>query len=342
MELNKKFKALLIGYGYWGYNIAKTITKHPNIELAGIAESNPEKLLNAQNDFANVPCNLSYQSLVQSQKYHLVFVATPVQTHFEIVLYCLNNGLHIFCEKILSPHVIENQVLFDLAIQKSKMLYVDYTFLNNSIVQYVKETLQTDSLGTITQVSLKRCGYGPVRNDVDVIHDLAPHDLSMLIFWFGLPETVSVVKTHLFSADKCDAAFIQLTYPNQLIASIQVSWIHPLKERKIEIVGKKGMIIFDDMSILEKLKIIRISNYAHPDNFDIYNSQLHIKSGDISIPNIPYPAPLEVSINYFMQRIEQNKDLNGHKIFNIQLTKLLNKIETSYLTGSIQSMLDVH
>jgi predicted dehydrogenase len=294
---------ILIGIGYWGKNIARVLKAEKDINLYAIIDSNDEMEQYAKNLYPETVFTNSYQSFLMDPNVDAAIVATPANTHKKIVIDLINAGKHVLCEKPLGGSIAEFNSIAKMAKDKNVALMVGYTFLYNNIVKYTKQLLENKERGKLLYATFKRTGLGPVRTDTDVISDLAVHDFSICLFWFGTPEWVQKVpsgETNLSSLGS-EVAFIQLGYSNGFIVNIHVSWASPIKQRVVEIVTDKEMIIFDDVSTSEKLRIIKREKKTFDAGGDFGRFQLSVKDGDINIPNISYPEPLAEEIKAFIR-----------------------------------------
>jgi predicted dehydrogenase len=300
-------KLALIGMGYWGKNLARVIQKNSACELYAIADISQDAIHNARIKYPAALVFNSYHDLLAMDEIDAVVISTPVSTHFDIVKDCLNAGKHVLCEKPLSTSQVEFQTLKQISNEKNVIMMAGYTFLYNSVVNNIKIRLNSGKSGKPYYATFKRTGLGPVRNDTDVINDLAVHDISIAIHWFGMPVWAKCDLGILLKNKFADIGFIQLGYPDGFIVNIHVSWLSPMKQRVIEVVCENEMLVFDDLSPTEKLKIIeRGTNYfSNQDDFGSF--QLSIKDGDVTIPNIDYPEPLMEELSAFILQIRNNK-----------------------------------
>jgi predicted dehydrogenase len=291
---------LLIGFGYWGRNIARVINANTSVKLYGIADLNSEYESYIKDIYPNTILSTSYKDFITDPKVEAVIIATPAYSHLKLVYEFVDVGKHVLCEKPLGFCRNEFQQLRQKAEQERVILMVGYTFLYNSIVKFIKKRIEGKSCGKFLYATFKRTGLGPIRTDTNVIADLAVHDFSMCIYWFGIPIWVKN------SSDKKnpEVAFIQLGYPNDFIINIHVSWLSPMKQRVVEIVTDKEMIVFDDVSTSEKLKIISTGTSYLDKGGDYARFQRSVKDGDILIPNIDCPEPLSEEFSSFIKMIE--------------------------------------
>lgn len=296
-------KVVLIGYGYWGKNIAKTLFNSPHVIFSAIVDTSPSKLEEAKQAYPLVDTFNNMESILQTHTLDAAIIATPVKSHFNIVEKCLLNDIHVLSEKVLATSFSEIHHLFKLAEERKLILDVGYTFLHNSAVKFIKETILDNRLGKLVYLTFKRAGYGPIRQDVNVISDLTAHDISMLIYWLGMPDWALASEIFCLGNSQSDAAFIQLGFYNGPVVDIQCSWITPMKQRIVEINGIKGLILFNDTSNDEKIKIIKTQEEYHTKAKDFGSFQVSLKAGDIIVPNIEYFEPLSVEIQSFINKI---------------------------------------
>lgn len=299
-----KIQVALIGYGYWGINLARVIQNNPDCQLVTIVDINESNRNKAKSQYQDCIICKDMTELFELKDITAVLVATPVSQHYSVVKECLNRNIHVLCEKVLSDNLDQIHELIQLAEKNKIILDVDYTFLENSIVKEIKNILDLRQLGEINYLTFKRTGLGPIRNDVNVIYDLLAHDISILIYWLGVPEWVTSTERCILNNQKADIAFVQLGYSNHIIINLQASWLSPMKQRQIEVIGEKGMLIFDDTNPHEKLKIIQTDLDYQSLATDFGSFQLSLKSGDISIPNIHYPEPLKEKFKSFLSKIK--------------------------------------
>ncbi|MCX6199879.1 MAG: Gfo/Idh/MocA family oxidoreductase [Bacteroidetes bacterium] len=305
----KKINIGLIGCGYWGQNFARIIDNSANCKLFAIADSDAKRIEQIRQQYPHVKTVTDTNELLNSKEIEAVVVATPVSTHFKIVKQALENDKHVLCEKVLSDKIEEIKILQELSRKKELTLLVGFTFLFNSVVRHIKRAIENDELGKMQYLTFKRTGHGLVRHDVDVVNDLASHDISILLYWMGMPEWVSCTTRAILGKGHADMAFMQMGYANGMIASVHVSWVSPLKQRIIEITGDKCMMIFDDVQSSEKLRIIKSDRKYQSLSSDFGSFQLAVKSGDILIPNVNYPEPLINELGIFTKCIRKKEKL---------------------------------
>lgn len=320
--MRDKINIALVGFGYWGKNLARVIDEHPNCNLAYIVDVNPRALAKAKKLYENSNCGIEVEECFLDEKITVVVIATPVSTHEFLINEALEYNKHVLCEKVITPNTTLLINLFEKASQKSRILKEGHTFLYNSVVNYIKEAIHLGQLGKLYYLTFKRTGLGPYRQDVDVLYDLAPHDISILQHWFGLPKWVMANSRSLVKSNVADVVFVQLGYEEGLLVQLQLSWINPMKQRVVEVVGEKCMMIFDDVNTTEKLRIINTGVDYNKQITDFGSFQLSVKDGDIIIPNIKYQEPLKQEFDTFIHQVV------GHKILETDKTTSVNVVTT--------------
>jgi predicted dehydrogenase len=296
----------VIGFGYWGPNHCRIIQHHKNAELKVICDQDPHRLNMAAELYPYAERTSDIDKALDDSV-DAVILATPVSTHAKLVKKALEKGKHVLCEKPLARSVKEIMELEEVSVQAGKKLMCAHVFEFNPVIRYIKKYLEENDIGQYLYLSAFRNGLGPIRKDINVIYDLATHDISIILFLMQkMPLFVSAVGTSCFQNGIEDIAFIHLEFEDKLFASIQVSWLDPIKERKLRIVGSKKMLLFNDISIDEKLKIVKTgeSYLTFDGDFGIFQSV--IKDGDIFIPNIVFEEPLAVQFAHFMDLLQHD------------------------------------
>src|SRR5204863_8243360 len=235
------------GYGYWGPSIARNFHSASGCEVAVICDKSPETLRRAKQAFPGIAVTSDVSEVMSSPDIDAVAVITPVWTHFALAKAALENGKHVFVEKPFTSNVGQAEQLINLAEQKNLKIMVDYTFLFTGAVRKIKQLLQEGSLGKLYYYDSTRVNLGLFQHDVNVIWDLAPHDLSIMDHLIEQsPEAlVATGQTHLNGLE--DIAFITLYFPEKVIAHINVNWLSPVKVRTTLVGGEKKMLVWNDL-----------------------------------------------------------------------------------------------
>jgi predicted dehydrogenase len=302
----------VIGLGYWGPNWVRNILKNPDYSLSWLVDANPERIKYLEKQYGLNP-NQVHDVLENAMKVivpDLVLVATPPSTHLEIGKSVLNYGSNLVVEKPIGVSNKEAMELISLGKSKNLQIFVDHTYIFTPLARKIKDIMNSKELGDLQFIISSRLNLGLIQKDVDVIRDLAVHDLALFDFFLGEnPESVSAnVATHA-PAKIASTASLNLNYKNELISQIGVSWNSPVKVRTMIISGSKQSILWDDTNQSEKLKI-----YEARANLDISDTNRYISLGDTLIPKVDNTEAIYVELNH-MRDVLLNKvtPINGYE-----------------------------
>jgi predicted dehydrogenase len=300
-----------IGVGYWGPNLLRNLVANKRCEVSCVAELMTERQDYVRSLYPAINVQANVQELFGNPGIDAVVIATPVATHYELAIQALESGKHILVEKPLARSVEEVENIGILAAKKNLVAMVGHTFLFNAAVRYVRELIDNDKLGNIRYIYSQRLNLGRIRSDVDALWNLAPHDISIIQYWLGDPQPLSVVRRGMAYIQKGieDVVFMNIIYPNNIMANIHVSWLDPQRARSMTIVGSKKMVIYDDTAE-NKIAIYDkgIDRMAELGESMDYNNQKFMtfnhRSGDVLLPKIDFKEPLKVEIEHFIDCIE--------------------------------------
>jgi len=297
--------AALIGYGYWGINIARTINQTKGIELVTIFDEDIERVNEAKKLY-DFTLTTSLDEVL-SLDIEAVFIATPPATHYKIAKQALNANKHIFVEKPFTLNLEDAYELIELAEKKNLKYMVDHIFIYSEPVKYLKNNIQ--NFGDIVYINSRRINLGLFQYSTDVIWDLAVHDLSIIDYLVGLDiKKVSVFKKKYKDFPNEAIASINLELESGVIVGIDVSWLSPVKVREMIIGGTKMSAVYDD-TIDEKIKLydagVILEKNLSKD--ELYKYMVQYKYGDIEIPNLPNNFSLNNSIEHFRDCIKNDK-----------------------------------
>jgi len=296
----------VIGYGYWGPNIVRNLHSQDNCEVVLVADRNPNCESRLKKTFPGVGFTTDENQILTSTEIDVVAVVTPVWTHFELAKKALENGKHVFVEKPFTYSVAQGEELVELAERKNLKLMVDHTFLFTGAVRKIKELVDKKELGDLYYYDALRVNLGLFQHDVNVIWDLAPHDLSIMDYVIGeKPEAVVATgEKHLNGVE--DVAFITVYFPKRIIAHVNVNWLSPVKVRTTLIGGEKKMLVWNDLEADEKLRIYDkgVSMSTNPSN--LHQLLVSYRSGDMWAPQVEQVEALRAETAYFIKCIEEN------------------------------------
>jgi len=246
----------VVGYGYWGPNLVRNFADLDEAQVVSVSDLDPVKLALVQRRHAGVKVTAEFRDLLTDPRVDAVIVATPVHTHYELALAALKAGKHVLVEKPLARTSAQSRHLIEEAASRNLVLMVDHTFLYTPAIQKIRELISNEVLGEIYYYNSIRASLGLFQNDVNVIWDLAVHDLSIIQYIFDdLPVAVSATGTSHVPGSPENTAHITLFFGNSCIAQISVNWLSPVKLRPTLIGGSQRMILYDNMEPTEKAKV---------------------------------------------------------------------------------------
>jgi predicted dehydrogenase len=325
----------VIGYGYWGPKLVRNFQELPTARVTMVADLDDARLAAARQAGPLIEVTRSYADLLASDV-DAVVVATPVSTHFPIAKACLAAGKHVLIEKPLARNREEGQQLIDLAAERGLVLMVGHTFEYNPAVELLKEIIASGEIGRVYYAHTSRTNLGIFQRDINVLWDLAPHDLSILLYVLGLePINVSASGQAYVQSSIHDVARMTVNFTNQVQAYIHVSWLDPCKVRRITIVGDKKMVVYDDVEMLEKIRIYDkgVSTPDHTDNYGEF--QLSYRFGNITVPFISTQEPLKIECGHFSECILYNRRPRSDGNAGLKVVKILESAQKSLLNGGM-------
>jgi len=318
----------VIGYGYWGPNVVRNLDRLDEAEVVAVCDRSATARKKVAKAYPDVQTTDDPAELMSSPEIDAIAVVTPVWTHYELAKAALQNGKHIFVEKPFTSNAAQAQELIDLAARKNLKIMVDHTFLFTGAVQKIKQLLQDGALGKLYYYDSTRVNLGLFQHDVNVVWDLAPHDLSIIDHLFEQdPEAVVATgQTHLNGHE--DVAFITLYFPDNVIAHINVNWLSPVKVRTTLIGGEKKMLVWNDLEADEKIKIydkgVQVTSRE-----GLYNLLVNYRSGDMWAPQIEQVEALTRELAYFVDCIMTDKTPFNDGNAGLRVVKMLEAASTS-------------
>jgi predicted dehydrogenase len=297
----------VIGYGYWGPNVVRNLDRLDETELVAVCDKSQTARRRVSKAYPDILVTGDPSQLMASPDIDAIAVVTPVWTHYELAKAALLHGKHVFVEKPFTSNSEQAQELIELAERKNLKIMVDHTFLFTGAVQKIKKLLNEGALGKLYYYDSTRVNLGLFQHDVNVVWDLAPHDLSIIDHLIQRsPEAISATgQTHLNGHE--DVAFITLYFPDKVIAHINVNWLSPVKVRTTLIGGEKKMLVWNDLEADEKIKIydkgVQITSRE-----GLYNLLVNYRSGDMWAPQIEQVEALTRELAYFVECITKDKN----------------------------------
>src|SRR2546428_2034973 len=316
----------VIGYGYWGPNVVRNLQSITDAEVVAVCDKSSTARRRVHKNSPGIYVTADAMELVSSPEIDAVAVITPVWTHFELAKAALENGKHVFVEKPFTSNVGQAEQLINLAEQKNLKIMVDYTFLFTGAVRKIKQLLQEGSLGKLYYYDSTRVNLGLFQHDVNVIWDLAPHDLSIMDHLIEQsPEAVVATgQTHLNGFE--DIAFITLYFPEKIIAHINVNWLSPVKVRTTLVGGEKKMLVWNDLEADEKIKVYD-KGVKRTNGDGVYDLRVSYRAGDMWAPRVDQLEALKLETQYFVDCILNNQTPFNDARAGLRVVRILEAVD---------------
>jgi len=318
----------VVGYGYWGPNIARNFHTVKDARVAVICDKRTESLTRAKQAFPDAEVTSDLCRVVMSPDVDAVAVVTPVWTHFELAKAALENGKHVFVEKPFTSTADQAEQLVELGGKKNLRIMVDHTFLFTGAVKKIRQLIDGDELGKLYYYDSTRVNLGLFQHDVNVIWDLAPHDLSIMDHLIR-DEPTAIIATgerHLNSHE--DLAYITVYFESNMIAHINVNWLSPVKVRTTLIGGEKKMVVWNDVEADEKVKVydkgVQITARQ-----GVYDLLVSYRSGDMWAPKVEQTEALKAECQYFIDCVKDGKEPFNDGYAGLKVVKMLEAADKS-------------
>jgi predicted dehydrogenase len=317
--------AAVVGYGYWGPNIVRNILERPEFRLLGLCERDPNRVAEFSRRNPDVTVEQDLDLLLLDPRVEAVMIATPPRTHHELALRALQAGKHVLVEKPLACTEVQAQELISIAEEVDRVLMPGHTFLYSPPVNKVRELIGAGELGDVYFVTSSRMNLGLYQAD-GVISDLAPHDLSILLYWLDSPVAqIAVTGQSIFQDGVAETAFLTIGFANGTTANVQISWLAPRKMRQMVLVGSKRMVAYEDTSADESVRIydrgLDVSTTQTPASFGEY--RMTYRSGDIVVPRIEAAEPLGLELADFANAIKTGAEPRSNCRLGLEIVRAL-------------------
>src|SRR5205807_10579676 len=330
----------IFGYGYWGPNVVRNLHALENCQVVTICDKNPAALKRANRVYPGVHLTTDFSEIMTSPQIDTVAIVTPVWTHFELAKTALLNGKHVFVEKPFTSTPQQAEELIELAERTRLKIMVDHTFLFSGAVRKIRELVDNGTLGNLYYFDSTRVNLGLFQHDVNVIWDLAPHDMSIMDYIIQeKPEAVVATGgTHLNCL--ADLAFITVYFPNKVVAHINVNWLSPVKVRTTLIGGEKRMLVWNDLEADEKIRVydkgLQVDGGNGHTNGDgngapkgLYELLVSYRSGDMWAPRLERAEALTVELGYFIDCITTDQTPINDGVAGARVVRMLEAADLS-------------
>ena len=336
MKENKIYNVALIGFGYWGPNLARNIVAHPFMNLSYIVEKSQSRMELAKRNYSQTTFANSHLDITKHDAFDIVVIATPVEFHFEIAKWALELGKHVLLEKPGCGSVKELIQLDNIAKNKNCILMVDYTFLFHGAVRKINQIIQQADFGKINYIDSTRINLGIFQKDVNVLWDLASHDLAIIYYLTNnLPKTIKADGISHTKNGIENIAFLVLKYEDEsFIVHLNCSWTSPVKIRQMLIGGDKKMLIYNDIEPTDKIKVYDCNlnfNEANPNEMLV-----DYRVGDINIPKFETKEALSELMHALYDSVNSNSAAISSSAFAIKIACILEAAQISIQNNGIE------
>lgn len=319
----------IIGMGYWGPNLLRNFNSNKKFKIKYICDINKQNLNIFSNFDNDITTTKNYHDIINDKTIDAVVIATPVKTHFKIAYDALTNKKHVFVEKPLSENSLNCKKLINLAKKNKLSLFVDHTFLYTEAVIKLREISRKKDFGKIMYYDSTRINLGLIQNDINVLWDLAVHDLAILNYISDdIPVLVSSVGHKHFKSKPITSAYMTIKYDTNFIAHINVNWLSPVKVRQTIVAGTKKMILYNDLEPSDKLSVFNKGVDIIKDNNSSKNL-VNYKVGDTYIPNLKNKEALSLAVSEFYQSIVNMKPAITDGNNGLDVVKILEAADKS-------------
>ncbi|MBZ5676642.1 MAG: Gfo/Idh/MocA family oxidoreductase [Acidobacteriia bacterium] len=318
----------VIGYGYWGPNIVRNLRGLDSTKVVAISDKNSGALRRAAQAYPDVQVTADCSEILSSPDIDAVAVITPVWTHYELAKRALLNGKHVFVEKPFTSTSTQAEELIELAEKNKLQIMVDHTFLFTGAVRKIQELVDDGTLGKLYYYDSTRVNLGLFQHDINVLWDLAPHDLAIVDHLIGdRPDAVIATgEQHLNGLT--DVAYMTIYYPDNVIAHINVNWLSPVKVRTTLIGGEKKMLVWNDLEADEKIKVYDRGVQMNSKQ-GVYDLLVSYRTGDMWAPKIEATEALKAELGYFVDCIKKNERPHNDGLAGLRIVRMLEAAEES-------------
>lgn len=322
-------KIAIVGYGYWGKNLLRNFLSTIDCSIEYVVDLNEDALAHLKKSYPSIKTSISYKSALDNINLDAVIIATPSSTHFSIAKDALLAHKHVLIEKPMALSISNAEELLSIASKNNLLISVDHTYLYTPAVQKLKSLIQNKEIGLVKFFDSTRINLGIFQTDVNVLWDLAVHDISILNYLFDEePLSVRAVGVcHTYNEIE-NIAYITINYKDNFIAHLNCSWSSPIKIRMMLIGGENKTILFNDLDPVEKIKIYNAS-YKSVTDKERNNLLVDYRTGDVYAPKIDNTEALQILCNEFVDCIKNNKQPISNANFSLRVIKILDAAQSS-------------
>ncbi|MGH9203139.1 MAG: Gfo/Idh/MocA family protein [Vicinamibacterales bacterium] len=297
----------VIGYGYWGPNLVRNFADNPDTTVRAVCDLRPARLDQVQRRYPGVTVTTVPGDVLNDRAVDAVAIATPVQYHFELALAALRAGKHVLVEKPMTSTSDQATQLIGEAAARGRILMVDHTFVYTGAVRKMRELTDSGELGEIYYYDSVRINLGLFQHDVNVLWDLAVHDLSIMDYVLRQqPVAVSATGFAHLKGTPENIAYMTMFFDGSLIGHVHVNWLAPVKVRRTLLGGSRRMVMFDDLEASEKIKVYDRGISLNPSPQNVYQMLIGYRTGDMLAPQLAVTEALGVEVAHFVECVQQS------------------------------------
>jgi predicted dehydrogenase len=337
-DANQQVVIGIVGLGYWGPNLLRVLFELEGVRVKWLIDLDRARLRHFKSRYPSVQMTTDIELALADDEVDVMVIATPVHTHFDLAVRCIDAEKHVYVEKPLAPSVEDADDLIAFAEQRDVKLMCGHTFLYSPAVRSVKNMLEQGELGEVFFLSSSRVNLGLHQQDISVVWDLGPHDFSILLHWFDeLPVSVRAVGRASIVPGIHDVAFVTLAYASGLVASVELSWLAPSKLRRTVVVGSEKMVVYED-GAPEPVRVFdRGVIYRDPETFGEYH--LSYRTGNIISPHLEHYEPLNRQLADFVSAVRGERGLAAQTKLARDVVCLCEAANRSLLSGGGEIMI---
>lgn len=325
MDLKQqKIGIAVIGVGYWGPNLVRNFNSIESAEVVGVADLDPSKLEKISRTYPGIKTSDDFNQLLADPRVDAVAIATPVHTHYPLTMAALRAGKHVLVEKPIAETSEQARAMVQEAKRADLILMVDHTFIYTPAIQKIKELIDTNDIGDIYYYDSTRINLGLFQGDINVVWDLAIHDLSIIQYIFPFdPVAVSAIGTSHVAGQPENMAYLSLFFENSCIAHVNVNWLAPVKVRQTLIGGSRKMIVYNDLEASEKIKVYDKGITCAPSAEDMQQLRVGYRAGDMWAPHLAATEALQTEAKHFVDCICSGRTPISDGIAGLRLVEIL-------------------
>ena len=320
----------VIGYGYWGPNLVRNFADCSSTKITAVCDLRPERLAAAERRYPGILTTSDPSVLIKDSTVDAVVIATPVEYHFDLAMLAIREGKHVLVEKPMASSSDEARRLIDEAARRRLVLMVDHTFVYTGAVQKMRDLVGAGELGDINYYDSVRINLGLFQHDVDVLWDLAVHDLSIMDFVLAQqPIAVSATGLAHVPGRPANIAYMTMFFDGPLIAHVHASWLAPVKVRRTLLGGNRRMVVFDDLEASEKIKVYDSGISVDPNPENVYQMLVGYRTGDMWAPKIAVTEALHVEAKHFVECVSHGTEPQSDGEAGLRVVRLLEAASAS-------------